>query len=139
MKRKVLIVAAIVIVIPLVAFRATILQQTRFVSFALSRRQGCAGLTTSGPPQLQVLPTRYVADRWFATPVTTQGDTLLLFLDSGGGGGFASKPVLERLGFNPKFMGVEEGDSIFTGGEFPSFKPGAGIPAPLCAKNLDGF
>jgi hypothetical protein len=78
-----------------------------------------------------VIPTRYVADRFYAAPITLQGDTLMLLMDTGGGGVFAIKPVLERLGLKPKFEAVEEGDSVFSGGPFPRFKPGASIPPAL--------
>lgn len=89
-----------------------------------------AALPLSGQ-HLTPLPTRFVSDRFFVAPVTTQGDTLVLFTDSGGGGPWVIKPVLERLGVTPTFVTVAEGDSVFTGGTFPTFKPTASIPTPL--------
>jgi hypothetical protein len=53
--------------------------------------------------------------------VTTQGDTLLLLIDTGGGGVWMIKPVLERFGLAPEFVSVEQGDTVFTGGKFPAF------------------
>jgi hypothetical protein len=76
------------------------------------------------------IPTRYIANRFFAAPVTPQGDTLLLLIDTGGGGVWMVKPVLERLGFDPKFIGMAN-DSVFSGGPFPRFAIGASLPVPL--------
>src|SRR5262249_12644619 len=75
--------------------------------------------------------TRYVADRFYAAPVTLQGDTLMMIMDTGGGQVFVSKRALERMGIKPKFVGIEEGDSVWDGGKFPTFKPGLGIPPAL--------
>ena len=63
----------------------------------------------------------------------------MLFIDSGGGGVWVIKPVLERLGYKPKFESVEEGDSVFTGGKFPKFKAGASIPIPLGVPDTSMF
>jgi len=76
-------------------------------------------------------PTRYIADRFFAAPVTQQGDTLLLLMDTGGGNVFVAKRALERMGITPKFVTVAEGDTIWDGGTFPQFKAGASIPPAL--------
>lgn len=78
-----------------------------------------------------VIPTRYVADRFFAAPVTLQGDTLMMLMDTGGGNVFVTKQALVRMGITPKFVQVAEGDSIWDGGKFPTFKTGASIPAAL--------
>jgi hypothetical protein len=78
-----------------------------------------------------VIPTRYVADRFYAAPVTLQGDTLMMLMDTGGGQVFVTKRALERMGIKPKFMAVEEGDSVWDGGKFPTFKAGASIPPAL--------
>jgi hypothetical protein len=78
-----------------------------------------------------VIPTRYIADRFFAAPVTLQGDTLTMLMDTGGGQVFVSKRALERMGITPKFLAIEEGDSVWDGGRFPTFKAGLGIPPAL--------
>lgn len=78
-----------------------------------------------------VIPTRYVADRFFAAPVTPQGDTLQMLMDTGGGQVFVTKRALERMGITPKFMTIADGDSVWDGGPFPSFKAGLGIPPAL--------
>lgn len=88
---------------------------------------------------LIVLPSRYVADRWFVMPVTTRGDTATFFVDTGGGGVWANKPALERWGFEPRFVGIEEGDSAFGAVRFPRFRAGSAIPAPRCAPSISGF
>jgi hypothetical protein len=95
--------------------------------------QGCDALpTNTGTPRLTVLPTRDVNDRFLATPVTTRGDTLLWFMDTGGGGVWLTRPALERLGISPRFLSIEEGDSVYSGGPFPTFRPDATIPPPRC-------
>jgi len=78
-----------------------------------------------------VVPTRYVSDRFFAAPVTQQGDTLLLLMDTGGGNVFVPKSALVRMGITPKFVQVAEGDTVWDGGPFPGFKSGASIPPAL--------
>jgi hypothetical protein len=89
-------------------------------------------VTTAASTRAQtVIPTRYIADRFFAAPVTPQGDTLVMLMDTGGGNVFVTKRALERLGITPKFVQVAEGDSIWDGGAFPQFKAGASIPPAL--------
>jgi len=78
-----------------------------------------------------VIPTRYIADRFFAAPVTLQGDTLQMLMDTGGGQVFVTKRALERMGITPRFMAIADGDSAWDGGPFPSFKAGLGIPPAL--------
>ena len=90
-----------------------------------------ASAAAAGAQTLVAIPTRYRADRFFAAPVSQQGDTILLLMDTGGGGVFVIKPVLARLGITPKFSGVVEGDSMFEAGKFPTFRRGASIPSAL--------
>lgn len=78
-----------------------------------------------------VIPTRYIADRFFAAPVTQQGDTLEMLMDTGGGNVFVTKTALLRMGIAPKFVALAEGDSVWDGGAFPRFREGASIPSPL--------
>src|SRR4051812_3693230 len=110
MKRKGLVAASVVAVALLLTFRAELVAKWRYIGMIrrLTAQPTCAPEAhASGSPQLQVLPTRYVTDRWFATPVTPRGDTLVLFLDTGGGSVFATKETIAKLGYNPKFVGVE--------------------------------
>jgi hypothetical protein len=91
-----------------------------------------AGIGLGATTEAQtVIPTRYRGDRFFAAPVSQQGDTIVLLMDTGGGGVFVIKPVLERLGIAPKFVEVAEGDSVFEGGPFPTFSHDASIPPAL--------
>ena len=78
-----------------------------------------------------VIPTRYVSDRFFAAPVTEQGDTLQLLMDTGGGNVFVTTSALKRMGITPTFVQVAEGDSLWDAGAFPRFKSGASIPPAL--------
>ena len=72
-----------------------------------------------------VIPTRYIADRFYAAPITMQGDTLLMLMDTGGGNVFVTKRVLERMGITPKFMMLAENDTVWDGGAFPHARPAA--------------
>jgi hypothetical protein len=89
------------------------------------------GVLATPSPAQTIFPTRYVADRFYAAPVTEQGDTLMLIMDTGGGNVFVAKPVLLRMGITPKFIMVAEGDTVWDGGVWPHFKAGASIPAAL--------
>jgi len=84
------------------------------------------------------IPTRYVADRFFAAPITERGDTLVMLMDTGGGDVFVTKQMLIRLGITPKFVAFVEGDSVWDGGKFPTFKAGASIP-PALGASKGGF
>ena len=92
---------------------------------------GVAGVFAASAPAQTIIPTRYIADRFFVAPVTQQGDTLLLLMDTGGGNVFVSKQALVRMAITPKFVQVAEGDTVWDGGGFPTFKAGASIPPPL--------
>lgn len=139
--KRVLAGIGVVLLALLVVFRKEVAGGWRAVGFIREMRavDSCVIPADTGAARLRVIPTRYSADRWFATPVTRSGDTLVLFLDTGGGGAFMNKPALERLGMEPRFMMVEEGDSLFTGGPFPDFRDDASIPAPICRGQVDGF
>ncbi len=105
--------------------------RTNFVGHrALAVAMTLVGRSVRSAGQTPV-PSRYIGDRFFATPVTTHGDTLLLLVDTGGGGVWMIKPALERVGINPTFVSVVQGDSAFTGGKFPTFAPNASLPIPL--------
>jgi hypothetical protein len=78
-----------------------------------------------------IIPTRYVADRFLAVPVTEQGDTLQLLMDTGGGNVFVTKKALDRMGITAKFLQIAERDSLWDAGSFPRFRTGASIPPAL--------
>lgn len=82
---------------------------------------------TPGAPQ--EIPVQLVAGRFYARPVTTTGDTLTLFTDTGGGL-FLTAPTVARLHLPRTFKMAQGNDSIFAT-RLPSFQPGLGIPDPL--------
>jgi hypothetical protein len=99
---------------------------------------GVAGLFALTPavesadlPAQTLIPTRYAGDRFFAKVITIRGDSLLLFIDSGGGGYWVTKHALDRMGMKGNFEAIEDGDSIFSGERIPTFRPNASIPFPL--------
>lgn len=73
------------------------------------------------------LPTVYQSGLFFVEPVTTAGDTLRFFTDTGGGmvveGG-----TVERLGLSSRH--VDEGERSFRVAALPVFQPGRAIPPP---------
>jgi hypothetical protein len=83
----------------------------------------------------RALPARFLADRPYAVPVTARGDTLLLFLDTGGGANMLYTPALERLGLAAEWMRAD-GDSMQLA-RLPAFSSGASIPLPGAASPTD--
>lgn len=84
-----------------------------------------AAAQTAGKPI--TIPTRYAEDRFFARPVTTRGDTLNLFTDTGGGL-FLFDDVVER--YAPRSQVLKVGTDTFRAVPLPAFRPGLGIAAP---------
>jgi len=110
----------------------------RFRTLGLSLMLPLGGvlLAADAPPQKTAgkaveLPVLYSADRFFATPVTTKGETLHFYTDSGGGQ-FLTSSAVKRLGLKPKetISGDNAGEvhNVF---ELPPFRPEAAIPPPL--------
>ena len=85
-----------------------------------------AAQTQAAPVEL---PARLVAGRFYVYPVTTRGDTLTLFTDTGGGLWLASDAV-GRLGLTTKVTGVQGTDTARSVA-LPTFQSGRGIPHPL--------
>ncbi|MGH7617515.1 MAG: hypothetical protein ACREPM_09835 [Gemmatimonadaceae bacterium] len=80
------------------------------------------------------LPARVVSDRFVATPVTTNGDTLDFFLDTGGGLNMLWPSAVARLKLSPKQveLGGDDGGSEKWGAvDFPRFVPAASIPSAM--------
>lgn len=75
----------------------------------------CAGPAIDAAEEL---PTRHVAGRFFAEPVTTGGDTLRFFTDTGGGL-FLYPEVAESLGLSVDRAGTAP---------YPEWQPGRSIP-----------
>ncbi|HKG92147.1 MAG TPA: hypothetical protein VKA84_09660 [Gemmatimonadaceae bacterium] len=74
------------------------------------------------------LPVRYAADRFYVTPVSTNGDTLLLYTDTGGGANMLYEAAAARLGVAPEWVPAN-GDSLRLA-RLPAFTAPAVIPPP---------
>lgn len=111
--------------------------------FALSRRLTLAtGLnvllvacclaqqTEPAPGKPIIIPTRYVAHRFVATPTTADGLTLSLFTDSAGGL-FLYEDTVERLKLPAVTLPEKENGRELKVTPLPAFKLGAAIPPPL--------
>jgi hypothetical protein len=94
---------------------------------------GCGGPNygaTDLAAHATALPVRYVAGRFFARPVTTGGDTLDLFTDTGGGLWLAG-PVVERLQLPTQLAMIRNGRDTTYAAHLPAFQSDATIPPPL--------
>lgn len=79
------------------------------------------------------LPTQFVANRIYVTPVTTTGDTLRLYTDTGGGRyPILTKPAVEQLGLSSADT-IARGRRSIPVVPFPDVQ---GIPAPDPARAL---
>jgi hypothetical protein len=85
-------------------------------------------LAAEAPRRPVEIPVLYAADRFFATPTTTSGQTLRLYTDSGGGL-FLLTGTAKRLGLPTRTVG-ERQEKMQTA-ELPAFRPDASIPPPL--------
>ncbi len=84
------------------------------------------------------IPTRFEADRVFATPTTANGESLRLYTDTGGGGNLLCRQAALRLRLELEPLPPDEELEAELGrnlsrAKLPPFKPGAGVPA-----NADG-
>jgi hypothetical protein len=74
------------------------------------------------------LPVRYDADRFAATPVTSDGDTLVLYTDTGGGTNMLWESTVRRLRLTTER--VVQGTDTATLVRLPALSPAASIPLP---------
>ena len=88
--------------------------------------------------QATTIPSRFEADRVFATPTTTSGESLRLYTDTGGGTNLLCRKAAERLHLafealppDPE-LEAELGKDVRQT-RMPAFKPNAGVPG-----NADG-
>src|SRR5947207_9306691 len=81
------------------------------------------------PGKPVVIPTRYDAHRFIATPVTADNIQLSLFTDSAGGL-FLYADTAERLKLSIVTLSQKEHEGVRIVG-LPNFKSGAMIPPPL--------
>jgi len=88
------------------------------------------------PGKPVLIPTRYVAHRFIATPVTVDNITLSLFTDSAGGL-FLFQDSAERLHLTPVELPEKENGKTLRVVALPLFRSGAAIPPPL-GTSFDG-
>lgn len=74
------------------------------------------------------LPVRFEAGRVFVRPVTSDGDTLQFFTDTGGGANMLFAGTATRLGIAVEQ--VVQGSDTFAVAPWPTFRPKASIPPP---------
>lgn len=84
--------------------------------------------TPAAGADAQSLPVRYAAARYFLAPVTTAGDTVVFYTDTGGGANMIWPRTVDRLGLEPDWTKAGK-DSVRTV-PFPTFRAEASIPAP---------
>lgn len=77
----------------------------------------------------QPLPVRVTSNLFYATPVTTGGDTVRFYLDTGGGTNMFYEPAVERLGLTTEY--VRDGKDSNRLAAMPSFLPSHTIPVPI--------
>lgn len=107
---------------------------TRRTMAVLLLTLGCGGPNygaTDLATHATALPARYVAGRFFMRPVTTDGDTLDLFTDTGGGMVFLAASVAEHMHLPRQIAMVQNGTDTTYAVQLPAFQPGATIPPPL--------
>ncbi len=102
---------------------------------------GCASTTTRGSTPAPsvgdlVIPTKYVADRFFATPILRRGDTATFFLDTGGGTAVWDPyiPYLE-LKVTDSIVAASGAKSLLT--PLPEFRSDASVP-PAISQSAQG-
>lgn len=74
------------------------------------------------------LPVRYVTDRFYVVPVTMEGDTLILYTDTGGGANMMYSASVDRLGLEPQLLVIGEDSARVV--SLPAMKHDAAIPPP---------
>jgi hypothetical protein len=88
-------------------------------------------LSPSDRAEGQPLPVRFIGDRPYAAPVSARGDTLLLFLDTGGGANMLYPRSRARLGLAAEW--VRDGNDSVRFAALPPFIAGAAVPLPGAA------
>lgn len=86
------------------------------------------GCESSDPIEKTVLPSRFVENRVFVAPITTAGDTLLFYTDTGGGSNLIWREVVDSLGLQTEWqkMGADSVRVL----SFPECQSHAAIPPP---------
>jgi hypothetical protein len=94
---------------------------------------GSVTAAAQSTPAAVALPSRYVEDRFFVRPVTARGDTLNLFTDTGGGGGYLRLAEVQRRSAMLSVLTVRTtttGADTIWGVRWPELRPDAWIPQP---------
>ena len=92
-----------------------------------------AAQPTDGP---QTLPADFVANRVYVTAVTTDGDSLRLLTDTGGGRLFVlTSSALDRIGQSTTDT-LSQGSRSFPVTETPSFRADGPVPSPASERTL---
>lgn len=89
---------------------------------------------TAQPQSPRMLPARFVAGRIYAAPVTARGDTLLLFLDTGGGANMIYPRTLERLTLRSDWIHQDKDSTQVVA--LPPFATPTSIPLPGAASPI---
>lgn len=97
-----------------------------------SQRSGVATVSSGA----HVIPARVTGDRFFGTPVMRNGDTLVLFLDTGGGT-LIWEPTVARYKIPIVDSVVARGGGYVKLVDVPAFKPDRSVP-PVIASNRLG-
>jgi hypothetical protein len=82
--------------------------------------------STPGAAEITPLPVRYAADRFMVAPITEDGESLLLYTDTGGGTNMIYRPAAERLGLDT--TAVERGGESYELAMLPPLRKNAAIP-----------
>lgn len=73
----------------------------------------------------RIIPTRYDGDRFYAMPVTQEGDTMSMFLDTGGGT-LIFRPAAGQFRLKVDSVASQNGQREVA--SFPLFQPGSELP-----------
>lgn len=85
-------------------------------------------VSAQGTDNTRPLPAHFSANRIYVHPVTTSGDTLRFYTDTGGGN-LMVKPVVERIDLPTPDTVVAQGRPTPLA-KLPDFRPAASIPSP---------
>jgi hypothetical protein len=80
------------------------------------------------------LPTEYVNDRFFVTPITADGTKLTCYTDTGGAAAFVFEDRLAALGLKASTRVTDEG--TISSAPWPRFREDATIPPPIAGAAL---
>jgi hypothetical protein len=97
--------------------------------------EGSALMQRAVPSRTQLIPTRYIGDRFFATPITPAGDTIPIFLDTAGGT-LIWEPDITALGLTLDSVKTSSG-AYRHAVALPAFRADRSVP-PVVTASLQG-